>query len=50
MIREMCGEFIKLIGHEGILAEDGVKAISLYQEHWQTIDLVILDMRIVVVK
>ncbi|MFT6908304.1 MAG: PAS domain S-box-containing protein [Oleiphilaceae bacterium] len=45
MIREMYLEFIELIGHKGMLAENGSKAMSLYQEYWQIIDLVILDMR-----
>ncbi|OIO66949.1 MAG: hybrid sensor histidine kinase/response regulator [Zetaproteobacteria bacterium CG1_02_49_23] len=37
-------EMLELIGYRILPAHDGTEALKIYQEHWQTIDLVILDI------
>ncbi len=44
LIRDMCGEFLNLLGHQGLFAKDGIEATELYAKNWKRIDLVILDM------
>jgi len=44
MIREVLKEFLRTLGYESESASNGREALRLYEEKWQTIDLVILDM------
>lgn len=44
LIRELCGDFLKVLGHKALLAADGIEAIKMYKDQWADIDLVILDM------
>ncbi|MHC4887512.1 MAG: response regulator, partial [Planctomycetota bacterium] len=43
-VREIGGEMLRDAGCTVTLASDGVEAVELYHDHWQTFDLVILDM------
>ncbi|MGD8386214.1 MAG: response regulator, partial [Desulfobacteraceae bacterium] len=44
MIVEVLVDFLHSLGYQVETASSGQKAIEVYQEIWQTIDLVILDM------
>jgi CheY-like chemotaxis protein len=43
-IRKVAGRLLEDLGYDIILAEDGEKAVTLYEKHGHQIDLVILDM------
>lgn len=44
IIRETVGRMLEEIGYQVILAESGEKAIEVYQERFNEIDIIILDM------
>ncbi|MFH0958786.1 MAG: response regulator, partial [Pseudomonadota bacterium] len=44
MIRKFAGEMLEIIGYKVITAENGLKALEIYSERAETIDLVILDL------
>ena len=43
-ILKFCGEMIESLGFKVLSASGGQEAVNLYQEHYNHIDLVILDM------
>ena len=44
MIRKFAGEMLEIIGYTVITAENGLKALEIYSQQAETIDLVILDL------
>ncbi len=44
MIRETAASMLKQLGLDVLLAVDGADGVAQYREHWQRIDLVLLDM------
>ncbi|WP_448567865.1 PAS domain S-box protein [Thalassotalea ganghwensis] len=44
LIRELCADFLEMLGYKGFFAADGEQALALYKTHTDEIDLVILDM------
>jgi PAS domain S-box-containing protein len=44
MVRALGGDMLQELGYSVINCADGEEAVAYYQEHWQEIDLVILDM------
>ena len=44
MVREIGTQMLKRLGFDVIGAENGRKAIELYQEHLEAVDVVILDL------
>lgn len=44
MLREISEESLSLLGYSVMLAENGQEAVTLYEQHWKSIDLVMLDM------
>lgn len=44
LVREMCSDFLGLLGHKVIAVSDGLEAIKVYSEFSNKIDLVLLDM------
>jgi len=44
LIRDMANRMLEMMGCKVCMAEDGLKAVEYYRDHWQDIDVVILDM------
>jgi two-component system cell cycle sensor histidine kinase/response regulator CckA len=44
MVMEATSELLELMGYRVLEAYDGPEALDLFREHWQQIDLVILDL------
>jgi signal transduction histidine kinase/ActR/RegA family two-component response regulator len=44
MIRKFAGEMLEIIGYTVMTAENGLKALEIYSQQAETIDLVILDL------
>ena len=44
MLRELHSEMIRSCGMECLVAENGIKAVEIYKQHQNQIDLVIMDM------
>lgn len=44
VVREMAADLLKTMGYEVITAENGVEAVSIYEENKDSIDLVLLDV------
>lgn len=43
-LRQICKDFLEVLGHHCLVAENGHDAIRVYQENQQEIELVIMDM------
>ena len=43
MVRELCVEWLDLLGYETLTADDGAEAVRLFRERMTEIDLVLLD-------
>jgi DNA-binding response OmpR family regulator len=43
MVRDLCRMLLERHGYEVMTAEDGVRALEIFQEHWRQIGLVVLD-------
>ena len=46
LVRDLVSEMLTAGGHAVITAADGSDAVDIYRQHWQALDLVILDMEI----
>jgi CheY-like chemotaxis protein len=44
LVAEVTRETLAAAGHQVEVCRDGVEAVTYYQEHWQEMDLVLLDM------
>lgn len=44
MSRQMTSEMLELLGYEVTALASGVAALDYYREHWEAVDLVMLDM------
>jgi len=44
MVGEMLQEMLQQLGYAATLVRDGRDAVDYYQHHWESVDLVILDM------
>jgi len=44
MVRDVCGELLKVLGYRVIYAENGKDAVRIYEKQVFDIDLIILDM------
>lgn len=44
LVRDMAGTMLDKLGYRVELAADGHEAVDYYRDHWQSIDLVIVDM------
>ena len=43
MVRELCVEWLEILGYETLTADDGAEAVRLFRERMTEIDLVLLD-------
>ncbi len=43
-VRDMCNDMVMSFGYQTLTAEDGMKAVEIYGEHYKEIDCVILDL------
>ncbi len=43
-VLDMCNEMVMSFGYQTLTAEDGMKAVEIYGEHYKEIDCVILDL------
>ncbi len=43
-VRETAGAVLEALGHSPVYCANGKEAVSYYRDHWQNIDLVILDI------
>jgi CheY-like chemotaxis protein len=44
MLRELCASCLKTAGHKAIFATNGLDAVTIFNQRWRDIDLVILDI------
>ena len=44
ILRELAQAILRKFGYEVLLAEDGVRALEVYEQHRNRIDLVVLDL------
>lgn len=43
MVRDLCQMLLERQGYEVMTAENGMRAVEIFQEHWRQIGLVVLD-------
>lgn len=44
LVRVVIADILKALGHEVILCKDGNEAVRIFEQNWERIDLVILDL------
>jgi CheY-like chemotaxis protein len=44
LLRELCFDFLTACGYHVLLAEDGKEGVEVYREHYQDINLVLMDL------